>query len=336
MLPIKFCRLDRLYQIHKQAIDDIVKKIYSGGQVLGGKSIAMLEERIAEMCNRKYALAVGSCTDALSFSLLAYGIGRDDYVIVNDFTFEASKSCIKRVGAKIITCPMENNYYGMDIERLDDLAKEYNPKAIIAVSLFGQMADMDEIMDIARDNECKVIEDAAQSFTSAYDSVPAGSWGDVSCLSFDPTKIMPAFATGGMILTDDRITAQEVERFHYKNYGSNSQMSTLQAEILLYWLAFLEIWEKKRQVIATKYIRGLSGVKEIVLPKVNSLSTHVWHKFVIRAKMRDELKGYLFEEMIETKIHYMPNKEVLSLPIYPTLTDKEVEWIINRIKKYYS
>lgn len=335
MTQIKFCRLDRLYEAHRQSINAIVERVYSKGQVLGGESVRRLEERVAIMCDRKYAVAVGSCTDALSLSLLASEVKAKDYVAVNDFTFKASKSCISRVGAYRILCPREDDYYGMDIKTLKERVRNFKPKAIIAVNLFGQMANMEEIIDIARANKCIVIEDAAQSFTSGYDGKPAGSWGDVSCISFDPTKIIPAFATGGMVLTDDEKARDSVKYTHYKNYGSNSQMSTLQAEILLYWLGFVEEWEKRRAEIAEKYIKEFSGIKGIILPKTYLLSKHVWHKFVIRAEKRDGLKYYLHEEGIETKIHYEPNKEVLSLPIYPTLQDEEVEWIIEKIKRYY-
>lgn len=331
---IKFHRIDRLYNTYRPKVIGLLDKVYRSGQVLQGKSITELESKIALLTQRKYAIAVGSCTDALVFSLMSLGIKVNDVVLVTDFTFESSKTCILRLNAIPRYCPIENDYFMMDLRALEKLLTP-SIKVLIVVNLFGQMQDMDKILMLANKQGIRIIEDAAQSFTSSWCGRSAGSFGDVSCLSFDPTKILPAFSTAGMVVTNDGKIANDIRYFRYKNYGCNSQTSTFQAELLKYWLGYLEEWEIERLHIARRYMRELKGVKEIVLPKTHSLSTHIWHKFVIKAQKRDELKLYLAKQGIETKIHYFPHPQVLSLPIYPWLEDKEVDRVIENIRRFY-
>ena len=332
---IKFHRIDRLYETHKNIINDIVVKTYSTGQVLKGPALEKLEDRIAQMTERKYAVALGSCTDALSLALVTLGLGYGDRIAAPAFTFDASYTCITRVGATRVIVPSEWDFFMMDLERLEAVLKG-GVKALVCVNLFGQMMDMARVVELASRFRVLVVEDAAQSFTSSHGVRPAGSFGEISCISFDPTKIVPAFSTGGMAVTDDKEHAQMLRYYSYKNYGCNSQLSSLQAEIILYWLNFIDIWEDMRRKIANKYMVGLVPVSEITLPKVHNDTKHVWHKFVIKAKKRDKLKKYLLEKGIETKVHYAPNKEVLSLPIYPHLYDYEIKRVIKWIKAFYS
>ncbi len=330
---IKFHRIDRLYEIHRKPIQDLMDKTYSSGQVLQGKAVQRLEERIASMCDRKYAIAVGSCTDAISLSLMALKVNKYDTVLVNDFTFDAPKTCILRMGAYPIKCPMENEYFQMNLDKFTEVIRA-EMRAIIAVNLFGQIQDMDRIIEASNNNGVPIIEDAAQSFTSQWCGRPAGSFGDISCISFDPTKIIPAFSTGGMALTDNKSLASDIRYFHYKNYGCNSQLSTFQAELILYWLDFYKEWEVRRREISLKYHVGLT-IPGIQLPKTHPFSLHIWHKFVIKAERRDELKLFLANNGIETKVHYYPHPEVLSLPIYPTLEDNEIIKVIECIRRFY-
>lgn len=332
MDTIKFSRLDRLYQRHTKEILEIVDNVYSTGQVLKDKQVKALEERIASMCNRKYAVALGSCTDALYQAVYATGLSGKT-IAVNDLTFEASKSCIRRAhGRKIEIVPDKN--YQLDIASLKSLLKSEVIEGLICVNLFGQMGDMEEITNLCNDFNITLIEDAAQSFTSSWKGKPAGSFGDVSCLSFDPMKILPAFATGGMLLTDNKEIADSARKNSYRVYGTNSQLSTLQAALLLYFIDFLPVWERELKEIAKEYKKGLQGIVD--LPQEEPNSNHIWHKFVIETDDRDNLMKYLAENGIEAKVHYEPYKRVLSLPIYPWLHNSEVDYIIDKIKEFCS
>lgn len=333
MDKIKFAGLDRLYLQHKSDIDKIINKVYSSGQVLQGRSVKELEEKISAICHRKYALAVGSCTDALYFSLLSLALWEDS-ILVNKYTFDASKTSINKIWSNRIEIDMDNNFQ-IDLDKLEKELDNYQFGGIVFVNLHGQMTNMDRATEICKKYNLKMVEDAAQSFTSSWNGKPAGSWGDISCLSFDPTKICPAFATGGMVLTDDEELYKELKRVHYKNFGSNSQLSTLQAEILLYWLPLLPEWENRRKHIALYYDLGLKEIGDIETPLQIEGSNHIYHKYVIKTKKSEQLQQYLKEKGIETKIHYPGFTGILSLPIYPQMTNEEINIVIDKVKEFY-
>lgn len=362
---IKFHRIDRLYEAHQKDIDRIGREVYSSGQVLGDKSIRALEERIGDMCKRKYAVALGSCTDALYYALQATDLVNCS-VLVNMMTFEASKSCIRRAGG-------HEEYFWHDectfLPDFDDIESTLNIsfaniRGIVFVNLFGQMADMKEAVKLARKHNLVFIEDAAQSFTSHHRFKPAGSFGDVSCLSFDPMKVVPAFGTAGMLLTNRKDIAASA-RFHsYKNYGSNCQMTTFNARLINYWLDHLPELEEMRIEIAKRYNFGLMGLPHVKLPIEVADSKHVFHKFVIKCKDNKKLKEFLAVNDIATKIHYESgevqavegntevtgedignimdrqfsrhNNSMLSLPIYPYMEDEEVDRVVECIRNFYS
>lgn len=333
---IKFHRIDRLYTAHKEAILKIADEVYSEGQVLRGSAVSELEATVAQMCGRKYALAVGSCTDALTLALMNMELEYNDKVIVTPFTFDASITSIKRAGGMPVYHDILTEDFHMDLYSLDEVGDEFT-KGVVGVNLFGQMMDMIWLERYCREQGLFLVEDAAQSFTSEYKGRPAGSFGDISCISFDPTKIFPAFSTGGMLLTDEYKYYENAKFWSYKNFGQNSQLSTFDAALILYWFKWKEKFEERRREIAMDYCRGLESVKEVELPKLNSGSKHIWHKFVIRCDRRNLLMSYLKGAGIETKIHYnVPGGEdVLSLPIYPHLLDSEQKTIIDFIKKFY-
>lgn len=329
IMQIKFNRLDRLYEEHKTDIISIADKVYSSGQVLQDKSIHQLEEKIAAMCQRKYAIAVGSCTDAITMTLRMIRMS-DSYPLVGvtKFTFPGSYTGIESLG-------LTAAFFDYNKETFQPIYPDslFNCNTIIAVNLFGQMMDMNHLQQLCGETT-SLIEDAAQSFTSNYNGKPAGSFGWVSCLSFDPTKICPAFSTGGMCLTNQSNIYKDLKYRHYKYNGQNSQMDTFTANLLLYWLPKLPEWEEKRREIAAAYNTGLS-IPQIKLPVLIEKSKHIWHKFVIRCERRDELKKYLAIKGIETKIHYDIDKEVLSLPIYPQLLKEEIDYIIQCTRRFY-
>ena len=322
---IKFHRIDRQIEQHREAIDDRINAVLKNGQVLGGENVAKLEQEVSKMTGRKYALCVGSCTDALSLSLLGLGIGAGDEVLVTPFTFPASYTCIDRVGATKVFLPVDGNTLHIDIERIPEFITP-KTKAIIVVNLFGDMMNMDRLTEVLKGKKLSVIEDAAQSFTGKG----AGSYGDVSCISFDPTKVIPCLGTGGMILTDCDTIYHKVSTMHYKNCGTNSQMSEIDASICSFWLDINHQLHVMRNFIAEAYRTEL---RECVPSMYNDIN----HKFVIRPVYRNRLKDFLEDKGIETKIHYPSDdiKDVLSLPIYPTLRNDELEYIIKCVKEFY-
>lgn len=335
-MNIKFHRIDRLYDMHSAMFHIEMERTYRDGRVLQSHHIKDLEEQVASLCNRRHAVLVGSCTDALSFALIALGIDFGDLVIAPSFTFPATHTCIERLQGEKFLVRQEDRYFQMDLDYLENecFNELRHAKAIIVANLFGQMSNMDRLNAIAEKYHIPIIEDAAQSFTSMWDARPAGSFGEVSCISFDPTKIIPAFSTGGMLLTDNPHIADNVRFYRYKNFGCNSQMSTFQVKILLYWLGFIDLWENKRRNIATEYTCRLAPFVET--PETLPLSKHVWHKYVIKAKDRDKLQKHLLDNGVETKLHYAPHPSVLSLPIYPHLRTDEVEYVCEKIIEFYS
>jgi dTDP-4-amino-4,6-dideoxygalactose transaminase len=254
---------------------------------------------------------------------------------------------------------------------LVDLEKKITKKtkAILAVHLFGQTLPINRIEEIVRKNNLILIEDAAQSLGATYKNRPAGSMGLASCFSFDPTKIIGAFGNGGVILTDDEILYERAKKLNYhgknlkngefESLGFNSRLATSQAALLNLQFEWLDGWIVRRNEIANLYKQKLKKIREIEVPNIREGCNHIFHKYVIKTKERDKLNKFLSEKGINTKIHYnkaiyeyevFKNKKfisnnlpivnqvkqkVLSLPIYPELTKKEVLYVCEKIKNFY-
>lgn len=369
-MNIPFFGLDRQYKRYREDFIDIADKIFSTGKVLQGQAVVDLERTLCKLCNRKYAVALSSGTDALAFALIAAGVGPGDEVLITPFSFFASVSPILRVGATPRFVDIEPDYYMMNPRLLDGLVTKAT-KAILAVHLYGQTLPIDEIEGFARRYKLALIEDTAQSLGSKNSNRPAGNMGDISCLSFDPTKVIGSFSSAGALVTDDSGVGEMAQalRYHGRNpttrryeiLGFNSQLSTEMAAMLDFKLARLEEWIKERDRVAQIYLSGLSAVPQIDLPKLRPGSTHNWHKFVLRAEDRDRLVQHLKGRGIETMIHYpkalgdepliqglnlQPEAvnipiarkaalNVISLPIYPELTEAEVNYVVECIKGFY-
>jgi dTDP-4-amino-4,6-dideoxygalactose transaminase len=267
-------------------------------------------------------------------------------------------------GNKPVYCDVDHNAL-LDIESID-YALDGNVDTIMYVNLFGNILDYDRLLNVARffNDDVKIIEDAAQSFGATYNGIPSGKLGDVSVLSFDPTKNLPNYGSGGMILTDDYDTYQFclALRDNGKNLahdfaGTNSKMSEADCAQMLVKLKYFDSWQRRRTEIANYYADNLTDWVDVMLP--NQDVEHAWHKFVMRTGNRSQMQGYLASKGIETKIHYEQPlfehpvgwdyidyakdlmrgssahaQETLSLPIYPELTDYEVEMVVNSITAY--
>ncbi len=367
---IKFLNLTQQYKLIKKEIDSAIKRVFNSGVFIGGKEVEDFEKRIAQFCGIKYAISLNSGTDALFLSLKVLDIGKGDEVITTPFTFIATAEVIVSCDAKPVFVDIDPKNFNINPSKIEKKITK-KTKAIIPVHLFGQMADMDEIIRIAKKYKIYVIEDAAQAIGARYKGKKAGSIGDIGCFSFFPTKNLGAYGDGGMILTNNKKITEKIRLL--KNHGSsykekylnlipgiNSRLDSIQAAILRVKLKYLEKWSRKRQEIARYYNQELRGVGDITIPEVSPDRNHIFHQYTIRTQYRDKLKNYLRKKGITVMIYYplllhlqpafkylgykkgdLPKsektaREVLSVPIYPEITRKEQNYTIRIIKEFYS
>lgn len=354
------------YQNLKSEIDSAIEDVLSRGDLILRKDTDEFERRLAEFVGAKYAIGLNSGTDALFLSLLAMGIGKGDEVITVSHTFVASIAAIVQAGATPILVDVSDDFV-MDADKLEEAIGE-KTKAIIPVYLNGRMCDMDKIMEIANKHNLIVIEDSAQALGASFNGKKAGSIGLTGCFSFYPAKILGCFGDGGGLTTNDEKIAEKVRllRDHGQKtkteilyYGWNSRIDNLQAAVLNVKLDHLSKWIDRRREIAMMYQSGLSDVSNIKLPPApNSDEKHfdVFQNYVLRAEKRDEFFNFLKENGVETLIkdpianhmhkglnlsHFsLPMseqlaKEVISLPMYPELTNEQIEYIISTVRRFY-
>ncbi|MFH2095118.1 MAG: DegT/DnrJ/EryC1/StrS family aminotransferase, partial [Bacteroidota bacterium] len=325
-----------------------------------------LEKHLAKRCKRKFAMMTSSCTDALYFSLKAAGVGKGDEIPVTSFSFISSASCILRTGAIPVFTDIDPVSYMMDLSSLEKYISPQT-KAIVAVHLNGQTLPFDKLREFAAKHKLSIIEDAAQALGASWNGEPAGSAGKISCLSFDPTKIVGGYGTAGAVLTDNPEYAEKIRmlRYHgrnnnreYETEGYNSHPSCWQAALIDMQLANLDQIISGRNRVAERYTKQLSAIGKIKLPVILPVNRHNFHKYIIRVEKRDDLKKHLTVHGIETMIHYpaplssqpvfkdftsrfplvnaeKAAKEVLSLPVYPELTDGEIDYICEKINEFY-
>jgi dTDP-4-amino-4,6-dideoxygalactose transaminase len=364
---IAFTGLLRQYQNLKEELLDATNKVLTSGQVLDGPYVNFFERHMARRCHRQYAIAVNSCSQALVFAQAALGI--DGKVLIPTTSFVATLNSVVMAGNTPAFCDVDDRAL-LDLEQLDFGLSNSGVKAVMYVNLFGNILDYNRLRMVCEffnpDGNIKIIEDAAQSFGASYNGIPSGKLGDVSVLSFDPTKNLPNYGSGGMILTDDENVASicynlrdngKISNHIYA--GTNSKMSEVDCAQMLIKLKYFDEWQRRRTEIADFYTEHLSTYVDPILP--NQDVEHAWHKYVIRVHSRDNLQSHLTSRGIQTKIHYeVPlfehelafdyynysrevfrmgtthSKEALSLPIYPEMTDAEVETVAETIVEYYA
>lgn len=366
---MKFLDLEKQYKTIKKEIDLAVKRVLDSGRFIGGKEIENFEEEIAGFCSTKYAIGVNSGTDALFLSLKAVGIKKGDEVITTPFSFIATAEVIAALDAKPVFVDIDSKTFNIDSSKIEEVITK-KTKAIIPVHLFGQMVEMDKIMRIARKYKLFVIEDAAQAIGAKYKDKKAGTIGDMGCFSFFPSKNLGACGDGGMIVTDNKRLKNKIKllRNHgsspknkYKNLilGKNSRLDTIQAAILRVKLKHLKDWNKQRRKTAEYYSKKLKGIGDIETPVTRTDRTHIFHQYTIKTKKRNALNKYLQKKDIPTMIYYslplhlqpcfkylnykkggFPEaeraaKQVLSLPIYPELAEKDQNYIVRKIKDFF-
>lgn len=346
--------------------------IIAGGQFILGEHVKAFEEEISQLCGTRYGIGVANGSDALLLALLACGIGKGDEVITTPFTFFATAGSIMRAGAVPVFVDIDPRTYNIDPEKVEEKITP-RTKAIMPVHLFGQSAAMDKIVEIARKNGLKVIEDAAQALGAEYLRRPVGGIGDAGCISFFPTKNLGCFGDGGMVVTnDDEIAARvrmlrvhgTTKKYYHELLGINSRLDELQAALLQVKLPHFTEWIKRRQDHAELYgdlfkAAGLAVSGYVEIPYRLPDSLHTYNQYTIAARKRDELRSYLKQREIGTTIYYplplhlqpvfknmghkagdFPNAEqaaesVLSLPMFPELTEEEVGRIVGAVIEFY-
>jgi hypothetical protein len=366
---MNFFDLKKQYSIIKKEINYAINKVVEKGEFIGGAEVENFEENFAGFCNVKYAISVNSGTDALFLSLKALNIGQGDEVITTPFTFIATAEAIANCGAKPVFVDIKSDTFNIDALKIEKAITK-NTKAILPVHIFGQVANMAEIMKIAKKHNLFVVEDACQAVGAEYNGKKVGLIGSLGCFSFFPSKNLGAMGDGGMIITNSKKLNDKIRllknhgsspKEKYKNLvlGFNSRLDAIQAVILNVKLKHLNKWNEKRMVIANYYSKNLKEIKEIKIPIVKDKKSHVFHQYTIKAEKRDELKKYLWGKGISTMIyyplplHFQPalkylghkkgdfpeaekaSKEILSLPIYPELSEKDQDFIIEKIKEFY-
>jgi dTDP-4-amino-4,6-dideoxygalactose transaminase len=309
-----------------KSIEDEIKlaldEVFQSQQFIMGPQVQTLEKAIAQYCRTRYAIGVASGSDALLLSLMALGIGSGDEVLIPPFTFFATAGAVSRLGATPVFVDIHQATYNIDSSKIDEKISP-RTKAIIPVHLFGQCADMDPLLKIAKEKNLFVIEDAAQALGAEYkpkvgsEGRLAGQIGGLGCFSFYPTKNLGAFGDAGMVVTNNPDLAEKVRLFRvhgsqpkyfHKTIGINSRLDTIQAAILLVKFKYLEKWTTERQKKAERYqllFQDLSSsVNGFKLPTIQYQNRHIFHQYVVRVPERDRLKEFLTEEGVGTDIYY--------------------------------
>ena len=311
-MKIPFLDLKAPYFELRVQLDAAYQRVMESGWYVLGEEVEAFESEFAAYCGAKYCIGVGDGLDALALILRGYGIGPGDEVIVPANTYIATWLAVSHVGATPV--PVEPNPYTYNLD-LNRIAGAITPKtrAIMPVHLYGQPAEMHQILVLAREHGLRVIEDAAQAHGAAYRGVRAGGLGDAAAFSFYPGKNLGALGDGGAIVTSDDQLSDRVrlmrnygsrKRYHNEVKGFNSRLDSLQAAFLRVKLSQLEQWNAKRRKVASHYLEALAGIDGLQLPTVSEGANPVWHLFVVAHSRRDALQQYLTAAGIGTLIHY--------------------------------
>ncbi len=364
-MPVPMVDLKVQYHAVKAEIDRAVLDVIDSTHFILGPHGKALEEAVAAYHGVKHGIAVASGTDALHLAVIAAGIKPGDEVITTPFTFIATAEAISYVGAVPVFIDIDPHTFNMDVTKLE-AAISPKTKAIIPVHLYGQAVDMDPVMTIARKHGLKVIEDCAQSFGAEYRGRKTGSIGNLGCFSFFPSKNLGCYGDGGMVITDDAELAQQMlclrnhgsrVRYYHDLIGFNSRLDEIQAAILRVKFRHIDTYNAKRRQNARSYSKLLS-TSGIQTPEEQKDSLHVFHQYTIRVRNRDAVKENLDRGGVTASMIYYPvplhlqeayrnlgmkpgslpaaeaaAREVLSLPMYPELTEAQIQTVADAVKK---
>jgi dTDP-4-amino-4,6-dideoxygalactose transaminase len=366
-MQVPLLDLKAQYATIRKEVMAAVSEVLESQCCIGGPKVAELEARIAAISDCKFAVGVSSGTDAILNTLMCLEIGAGDEVITTPFTFFATAGCITRVGARPVFVDIDAQTFNIN-PKLIAKAVTKRTKAIMPVHLFGQIVDMDPIMDIAKKHGLAVIEDAAQSITSTYKGKKAGSIGTAGCFSFFPSKNLGGIGDGGIVVTNDQKLYERLvmmrnhgqnPKYYHKYIGGNFRLDPIQAAALLVKLPHLDNWSQARRNNAAYYDKKFAG-SAVKTPRINPDCVSIYNQYVIRVPKRDELIKALKAKNIGCEIYYpvplhlqecfkylgykkgdFPQaedaaNEVLALPIYPELTDEMKDFVAQAILSFLS
>jgi dTDP-4-amino-4,6-dideoxygalactose transaminase len=364
MMNIPFVNLNAQYAAIQNDIDQAIAAVIRDTAFVGGAYLKAFENYFAAYCGTKYAVGVSNGTDALRLALLACGVGAGDEVITVPHTFIATTEAISMVGAKVRFVDVEPESFSMNPELLD-AAITSRTRAIVPVHLYGRPANMDAILRIANKNNLKVIADAAQAHGAIYRGQKIGTLGDAVCFSFYPGKNLGAYGDAGAVVSNDSAIAEKVamlrnhgrtKKYEHDFEGFNCRMDGLQAAILSAKLPYLEQWTEQRRINSHLYNQLLSNIPGLKTPPDPDNVRAVYHLYVIQCKNRSTLQSHLQKQGIATGIHYpiplhlqpayaylgLPDgsfpvtenlsKKILSLPMYPELTEEQIRFVCKKVK----
>jgi dTDP-4-amino-4,6-dideoxygalactose transaminase len=359
------------YQTIRDEIEPVIRRVIENQMFIQGPEVEHLENELAEFCGVARGIGCASGTDALLLPLMALGVGPGDEVITTPYSFFATAASIWRTGARPVFVDIDAETYNIDPARIG-AAITPRTRVIIPVHLYGQTADMNPILEIARKHGVFVLEDAAQAIGAAYHGRQAGTLGQAAAFSFYPSKNLGGFGDGGMMTTDDPVLGRKLSRlrvhgmepkYHHHEIGINSRLDALQAAVLRVKLRHLDAWTRQRRESAARYnaLFQAHGLTDLVtLPVERQGCYHVFNQYVVRvpAPVRDPLREYLTSRQIGTEIYYpiplhlqpcfamlghqpgdFPEAEsaarqTLALPMYPELTDEQQRYIIGSIRQF--
>jgi dTDP-4-amino-4,6-dideoxygalactose transaminase len=377
-MQVPLLDLKAQYQTIKDECLEVADEIFESQHFILGPKVEKLEKEIAQYCSTKYAVGVSSGTDALLLSLMAANIGYGDRVITTSYTFFATAGAVSRGGAIPVFVDIEPDTYNISPAKIEDLIEKMpdkvrkTVKAIIPVHLYGQCADMDRILAIARKHRLVVIEDAAQAIGSEYQKKRAGSMGDFGCFSFFPSKNLGGFGDGGIVTTNSKELYENLKilrvhgghpKYYHSQIGGNFRLDALQAAIVSIKLKYLDQWTKARQKNAQRYRFYFkdAGVSHVVSVPEEKENRHIYNQFIIQvSEKRDELKDFLVSNNVGCEVYYpvplhlqkcfvdlgyssgdFPISEhaashTLALPVYPELHKDQIEYVVDQVKRFYA
>lgn len=364
-MEIPFVSFEAMHNEIEEEMLSKFKEVYEKNWFICGEEVELFENEFADYCETKYCVGCGNGLDALYLILKAYDIGVGDEVIIPSNTFIATALAVSYVGATPIFVEPTLDYYNIDISRIEEKITD-KTKVIIAVHLYGQPAIMQNIMELAKRYNLKVIEDSAQAHGATYKGMKTGKLGDAAGFSFYPGKNLGALGDAGAVVTNDRDLADKVRalgnygsdyKYHHIYKGNNSRLDEVQAAMLRIKLKNLDRWNAERVRIAERYLKEINNPR-IALPKVADDCTHVYHIFSIRTDERDKLERYLADNGIGSNKHYpipihlqKAYKELkiksgmfpiaekisntqLSLPMYYGMKEEEISYIVDKINSW--
>jgi len=363
MIPL----VDLTLQYHslKKDIDSAVQTVLESGHFILGPVVSRFEESAAAYLDVKHAVGLASGTDALALALRALDIGPGDEVIIPSYTFFATAGAVMSVGARPVFVDIDPETYQIDVARIKQHIT-HATKAIIPVHLYGHPSEVEPILQLASEHGLKVIEDNAQAFGAEYKGRKTGTFGDIGCMSFFPTKNLGAYGDAGMVVTNDAHLAERIrmlrthgwkKKYYSEEVGYNSRLDALQAAILLAKLPHVDSWNQKRRELADSYTDCFMALG-IGVPAQREWAKHVYHLYTIRTSQRDGLQAHLKEKGIASEVYYplpphlsvpcrklgykegdFPHaeqaaREVLALPLYPELSNQQQDSVVEAVREF--